>query len=103
MKVWIMHSGDQFYEETIKLMKGNSRLYADLSVISNPMIVPAKKFETIMKEMLSAGLENRIMFGTDNGDVEMVIAAIERLDFLTDEQKEKIYFRNAEVFFGLSE
>lgn len=100
LKVWIMHAGDQYYPETIRIMKENRLVYTDVSVISNPDIVPAEKFSIIMKAFIDAGLEDRLMFGTDNGDIERVIKAIEALDFLSERQKEKLYYQNAELFFG---
>jgi len=99
LKVWIMHSGDQHYQETIDLMLKNKRVYSDISVISNPDIVPPAKFSTIMKAFLDAGLEDRIMFGTDNGNIDKVIASIEALGFLSEKQKSKLYYQNAEQFF----
>lgn len=66
LKVWIMHSGDQFYKETIKMMKEHKQIYSDISVISNPDIIPAEQFYVIMKAFIDAGLEDRMMFGTDN-------------------------------------
>ena len=100
LKIWIMHSGDQYYKETIGIMKENALVYADISVISNPDIVPAEKFRTIMKAFIEAGLEDRLMFGTDNGDITKVINSVESLDFLSEYQKTKLYHQNAERFFG---
>ena len=99
LRVWIMHSGDQYYKEAIAVMHLNKQVYADISVISNPDIVPSARFTSIMKAFAEAGLEDRLMFGTDNGNVEKVIAAVEGLSFLTKEQKEKIFYQNAERFF----
>ncbi len=99
LKVWIMHSGDQYYEETVTIMNQHKQAYADISVISNPGIVPTAKFKLIMQTFVEAGLEDRLMFGTDNGDIEKVMASIENLDFLSKEQKDKIYYQNAERFF----
>jgi hypothetical protein len=100
LKVWIMHSGDQYYKETISVMQENAMVYADISVISNPDIVPSAKFTIIMKAFIDAGLEDRLMFGTDNGNIEKVIDAIERLDFISKTQKSKLYYQNAEKFFS---
>lgn len=100
LKVWIMHSGDQFYKETIDLMRTHKSLYSDISVISNPDIVPSSRFATIMEAFLTAGLEDRLLFGTDNGDIKKVIAAVEGLTFLTETQKKKIFYQNAERFFA---
>jgi hypothetical protein len=99
LKVWIMHSGDQYYKETVDLMHRYDHVYADISVISNPDIVPAPQFKNIMKIFVEAGLENRMMFGSDNGSIEKVIASVEGLGFLTEEQKDKIFYKNAERFF----
>lgn len=100
LRVWIMHSGDQYYKETIEIMQENNLVYSDISVISNPDIVPPNKFSTIMKTLVDAGLEDRIMFGTDNGNIEKVIMAVESLHFLSTEQKNKLYYQNAERFFN---
>ena len=95
-----MHSGDQFYKETITLMRKYKTVYSDISVISNPDIVPSSRFATIMKEFIESGLENRLLFGTDNGDIKKVISSVEELEFLSEIQKEKIFYRNAERFFA---
>ena len=99
LKVWIMHGGDQYYREAIHIMKKFDRVYTDISVLSNPVIVPAERFSLIMKAFMEAGLEDRLMFGTDNGDIEKVIAAVEALEFLTELQKKKVFYKNAERFF----
>lgn len=100
MKIWIMHAGDQHFKETIRIMRENKKVYADLSVLSNPFIVPGERFASIMKEFVDAGLEDRLMLGTDNGPVEQVIEAVERLDFLSEKQKDMIFYQNAERFFA---
>ena len=99
LRVWIMHGGDQFYQETVTVMQKHKQVYTDISVISNPDIMPAAQFTKIMKTFIDAGLEDRLMFGTDNGNVEKIVAAIEALDFLSKEQKNKIFYQNAERFF----
>jgi predicted TIM-barrel fold metal-dependent hydrolase len=96
-----MHGGDQFYLETIRVMLKYPQVYTDISVISNPDIVPADRFAYLMNGFLDARLGNRLMFGTDNGDINKVIAAIESLSFLTEEQKSSIYHENAERFFRM--
>lgn len=100
LKLWIMHGGDQYYEETIAIMKEYPSVYADISVLCNPAIVPAERFESTLLAFLNAGFENRLLFGSDNGPIENCITAIEKLSILTKEQKDKIYFKNAEDFFA---
>ncbi|HUH33014.1 MAG TPA: amidohydrolase family protein [Daejeonella sp.] len=100
LKVWIMHSGAPYIEDTLAIMNYYRNVYADISAISNPDIFPSVEFHSIMKRLIDAGLENRLMFGSDNGDISEIIANLNDLDFLSGEQKEKIFYRNAEKLFG---
>ena len=99
LRVWIMHAGDKYYKEAIKLMRMQKSVYADISVIANPDIVPFNEFAAIMRSFMDAGLGDRLMFGTDNGDVEKMVRAVEDIAFLSEVDKEKIFYRNAERFF----
>lgn len=103
LKLWIMHGGDQYYKEAIEIMKAYKQVYADISVIANPDIVPPEQFYVIMKSFLEAGLEGRLMFGSDNGNIEKIISAVEALDFLSFQQKNKLYHLNAAQFFSNGE
>jgi len=103
LKIWIMHSGDQYYNETISVMQKSKLVYTDISVISNSEIVPSERFSNIIKSFIEAGLEDCLMFGTDNGDIDKVITAVKGLGFLSKEQKDKIFYQNAERFFASTE
>ena len=100
LKVWLMHAGGPFLNETIDVMQGHPHIYLDISAINNPTIVPPHIFAETIKRLIESGREDRILFGSDNADIGTVIRSVENLSFLTNEQKEKIYFRNAESFFG---
>jgi predicted TIM-barrel fold metal-dependent hydrolase len=99
LRVWLMHGGAPFVKECIEMMKIHPGLYADISVLNNPAIIPPKHFAAIMKAYINAGLEDRLMFGSDNADIKACIKAVEQLDFLSGQQKEKIFYSNAETFF----
>jgi len=99
LKVWLMHGGAPFVKECIEMMKTYPGLYADISVLNNPNIIPAKDFAGIMKAYINAGLEDRLMFGSDNADIRVCISSVEQLDFISAQQKEKIFYKNAENFF----
>lgn len=102
LKIWIMHSGYPFIEETVGIMSVYWNVYTDISVIANPDNIPYRDFYTTMKRLIDAGLENRVMFGSDNGNIKQVIESVNKLDFLSSEQKEKIFHKNAEQFFEKS-
>ncbi len=99
LRVWLMHGGAPFVKECIEMMKTYPGLYADISVLNNSSIIPSKDFAAIMKAYLAAGLEDRLMFGSDNADIKSCINAVEELDFLSPQQKEKIFYLNAKTFF----
>jgi len=39
------------------------------------------------------------MFGSDNGDIKLILTNFHALNFLSAEQKEKILYQNVERFF----
>lgn len=99
LKIWIMHAGAPFLDDTIAIMKYYSNVYADISAINNPYIFPPSDFNGIMKRLIDSGLEDKLMFGSDNGNIELAIQSVENLAFLSRTQKEKIFYENAEIFF----
>ena len=100
LRVWLMHAGAPYLEGTLKIMTEYKQVYADISVIANPAIVPMEDFSAYMKSLMDAGIEDRLMFGSDGGDIAKMIDQINKLDFLTMEQKEKIFYKNAQTFFS---
>jgi hypothetical protein len=99
LKVWIMHAGAPYLKGTLEILKAYPQVYADISVLANPDIMDREDFHSYMKSLVDAGFEDRLMFGSDNGDLEKMIDAINALSFLSIEQKEKIFIKNAEAFF----
>lgn len=99
-KVWMMHAGMPYFDETMRIMKAYPNLYMDISVINNPQIVPPDAFSKTMKAFIDAGFGQRMMFGSDNADIQVTIKSVMALSFLSDQQKEDILFRNAERFFA---
>lgn len=102
LKVWIMHAGAPYLSGTLETLKSYPNVYADISVLANPDIVKKEDFTAYMKSLMDAGFADRLMFGSDNGDLGKMIDAVNELDFLTLEQKEKIFLANAESFFGVN-
>src|SRR3546814_10261699 len=93
-----MHSGAPFFDETVAIMREYPRIYADISVINNPRIVPPQAFTTMMRALLDAGLGDRIMFGSDNADITVTRASLDALPFLNTAPKQAILQGNAERF-----
>lgn len=99
LKIWIMHAGAPYSKGTLEILSTYPQVYVDISVLANPEIVAPEDFHSYLKTLIDSGFENRLMFGSDNGDLEKMIDAINELDFLTLEQKENIFLGNAETFF----
>jgi predicted metal-dependent TIM-barrel fold hydrolase len=99
LRVWIMHAGAPYHQEAIEIMKSFPQVYTDISAINNPNILNQEQFAAIVKLFVDSGLEDRIMFGSDNGDIDTTMKSVSQLAFLTKKQKEKIFHLNAEKFF----
>jgi hypothetical protein len=103
LRIYIAHGGYPFIEETIALMMMYQQVYVDISAI-NWLLTP-EEFHSYLQQLTDARLGKRIMFGTDQmiwpEAVGMSIEAIESAAFLTEEQKQDIYFNNAAEFLKL--
>jgi len=105
LKIYLMHAGENFYENTLRMMDGYPNLYADLGdeLWLHPMTMDfAVKF---LKSAKTYGLLNRVMFGSDQmlwpSAITSSINFLNSLDFLTKDEKEMILYKNASVFLGI--
>ena len=106
LKLYLMHAGENFYENTLRMMDGYPNLYADLGVEMwlHPMTKDfAIKFLKSAKEY---GVLERVMFGSDQmvwpEAITNSIDFLNALDFLTKEEKEMIFYKNAKKFLGIN-
>lgn len=64
LRVWLMHGGEvNFHEQAIDLMKSYPNVYADMSVLNS--VMPVELHAKFLQNFIKAGLEDRIMFGSD--------------------------------------
>jgi len=102
LRIWLMHGGEiNFHEQAIDLMKSYPNVYADMSILNS--LMPADLHAKLLRSFIEAGLEDRIMFGSDNMPIGPIIERLHSLNFLTDKQQRKILYENAASFFRLSE
>lgn len=106
LKLYLMHAGENFYENTLRMMDGYPNLYADLGVEMwlHPMTKDfAIKFLKSAKEYR---VLDRVMFGSDQmvwpEAITNSIDFLNALDFLTKEEKEMIFYKNAKKFLGIN-
>ena len=103
LRLYIMHGGRPYLQETIAIMSMYPQVYADLAVIN--WIPPRQEFHDYLHRLVQAGLGKRLMFGSDQmiwpEAIGMAIESIESADFLTAEQKRDIFYNNAARFLRL--
>ena len=105
LRLYLMHGGWPYLEETKAIMSVYPQVYADLAVID--WIIPREEFHMYLRDLIRAGLEKRLMFGSDQmvwpEAIGMAIEGIESASFLSKEQKRDIFYNNAVRFLRLKE
>jgi len=103
LRVYIAHGGYPYIEETIALMLMYQQVYVDVSALN--WLFPREEFHAYLQRLFQARLGKRIMYGSDQmiwpDAVGMSIEAIKSAPFLTEEQKQDIFFNNAATFLRL--
>ena len=96
LKVMIMHANPLVYPEVIDLLVMFPKVYVGVAGLQ--MAYTRVKFHRLLREYADAGLTGRIMFGADGHDYAKAFAAYESAEFLSDQQLEGIFCKNAERF-----
>ena len=100
-----MHGGWPYLEETKAIMSVYPQVYADLGVID--WIIPREEFHEYLRSLIRAGLDKRLMFGSDQmvwpEAIGLAIDGIESADFLTEQQKRDIFYNNAARFLKIND
>ncbi|KAF2327345.1 amidohydrolase family protein [Flavobacterium daemonense] len=103
LKIQLMHMGFPFLEDTKALMVVFPQVYVDISAVD--WLVPKEEFYSYLKALITAGFEDRIMYGSDQmiweDGIPLSIKNVEEAPFLNDAQKDKIFYKNASGFFNI--
>jgi predicted TIM-barrel fold metal-dependent hydrolase len=103
MRLYVMHSGWPFLDETIALMYAHPQVHLDLGVIDWSQ--PSPEFHRYLQRLVEAGYGKRILFGSDQmvwpEMMEVAVRAVESADYLTEQQKDDIFYNNAARFLRL--
>jgi predicted TIM-barrel fold metal-dependent hydrolase len=105
LRLYMMHGGWPYLEETKAIMSVYPQVYADLATIN--WIIPREEFHEYLKDLIRAGFGKRLMFGSDQmvwpEAIGMAIEGIESAKFLSKEEKRDIFYNNAARFLKLKE
>jgi len=96
LRVALQHVGFEFMDETVALMRDYPNVYADMSVLNS--VGPRELHDASLRRLIDAGFADRIMLGSDDQDLALVIERLERATFLTARQRRGIYYDNAARF-----
>ncbi len=107
LKIYLMHAGENFYENTLRMMDGYPNLYADLGVELwlHPL---TKDYGTkFLRSAKEYGFLDRVLFGSDQmvwpEAITSSINFLKSLDFLTEAEKEMILYKNAKRFLRIKD
>ncbi|MBX2919829.1 MAG: amidohydrolase family protein, partial [Ferruginibacter sp.] len=105
LKVQLMHAGWPYIEETKAILYIYPQVNVDVAVID--WALPVAEFHSYLEQLVKAGFSKRIMYGSDqmvwDDAFKISIDNIESAGFLTEQQKQDIFYNNAKSFFGLKE
>jgi predicted TIM-barrel fold metal-dependent hydrolase len=103
LRVYVMHAGWPFIEETLAMLDLYPQLHVEVGVIN--WIYPRPQFHAYFKRLFEAGFGDRVMFGSDQmvwpEAIGMAIEGIESAEFLTADQKRDLFYNNAAKFLRL--
>ena len=103
MKIQLMHLGFPWLQETKAIMNVYPQVYADIAAID--WLRPLPEFYSYLKSFLDGGFGKRIMYGSDQmaweDAIPLSIKNIENAPFLTEEQKQDIFYNNAAKFYNI--
>ena len=104
MRVYVMHAGWPMLDEMISLLSIYPQVYVDVAGID--WLLPRKEFHRYLQALVEAGFGKRIMFGSDTAmwpqTLTIGIESIDSAEFLTKDQKQDIFCRNAARFLRLA-
>lgn len=105
LRIYLMHAGFPYMQETFAIMHMYPQVYADVGVLD--WARPREEFHEYLRTLIRSGFGKRLMFGSDQmvwpEAVGMAVEGIESATFLTAEQKRDIFYNNAVRFFRLDE
>lgn len=104
LRIYAMHAGWPFADAMIAMMYAHPQLYVDIGILD--YAYPEADFYAYLKRLMDAGMEERIMFGSDNmvwpDAIGVAIERVKRAPFLDERQKRLILHDNAARFLRIA-
>jgi predicted TIM-barrel fold metal-dependent hydrolase len=105
LRIYVENCGYPYLDEMKAMMYQYPQLHCDVSTIT--WVIPRAAFHDYLRSLVRAGLDKRVMFGSDQMRWPEKIAdgidAIESAEFISEEQKRNILHDNAARFLRLGD
>ncbi|UWX53793.1 amidohydrolase [Maribacter litopenaei] len=107
LRMYLMHNGgEEWHEHALRLMAYYPQLYTDIAVMLWVEPNTQRTVTEFLKNAKHAGYLDRVMFGSDQMvwpyAIEKSINFLNSLEFLTEKDKEGIFYGNAARFLNLN-
>lgn len=107
LRIYIMHSGEDWHEHALRLMAYYPQLYSDIGAMLWVEPLTQRYITDFLRNAKQAGYLNRVMFGSDGMKWPYAIGKsidfLNSLNFLTEQEKDDIFYNNAAIFLKLKE
>ena len=107
LRVWIQHVGSdgadatELWAETLAILKDYENVYVDLSITNS--LLPIEDYEFALNHLIGAGFGDRILFGSDNVPIEMIVERLNSIEGVSEAQKQAILHDNAARFLRIDQ
>jgi len=103
LRLWVAHAGWPMLDEMVNMLFTYPKLFVDVSFID--WMQPKKEFYRYLRRLVEAGFSDQILYGSDQiywpDAIPYSINNIKSADFLTESQKQDIFFNNAVGFLRI--
>jgi len=103
LKVQLAHMGYPYLEETIAILSVYPQVYVDIAAVD--WLIPKSYFYNYLKTLIDGRFGKRIMYGSDemvwSDAISLSIKNIEDAPFLSEKQKQDIFYNNAATFLNI--
>ncbi|MBC2839720.1 amidohydrolase family protein [Robiginitalea sp. SC105] len=106
LRIYLMHNGgEEWHEHALRLMAYYPQLYTDIGVMLWVEPNTQRTVTDFLRNAQHAGYLDRVMFGSDQMTwpyaISKSIEFLNSLEFLTEEEREGIFYNNAARFLKL--
>jgi predicted TIM-barrel fold metal-dependent hydrolase len=107
LRIYMMHSGEDWHEHALRLLAYYPNLYSDLGAVLWVEPLTQRYITDFLKNAKQAGCLNRVMFGSDQMRwpyaIKKSINFLNSIGFLSKQEKKDLFYNNAARFLKLKE